>query len=103
LQEAAERPTFFYADGGAVDRTCVDTWQAWRPGARALVHLVSSELADGSYGPRDGLRGRAAPSIIGVVRTRRARANFFSLRDFDMQVDAAAELATQGLERIGWA
>jgi hypothetical protein len=60
-------------------------------------------MADGSYGPRDGLPGRAASSLIGIVRTRRAHANFFSLRDFETQVDTSAELAMRGLERIGWA
>ena len=75
------------------------TWRAWRPDRRAVVHLVSNRPY-GDYGPRDGL---ADPTgILGVVRTPRARANFFSLRDFEAQVDAAAESATRGLARIGW-
>ena len=90
-----------YADGGAIDRTGYASWEAWRggTGSEALVHLISN-LPDGSYGPRDGFTGRSA-HLRGVVRTPRARASFFSLRDFDAQVDAAAKAAQRGLEVIG--
>lgn len=100
LQYSSAAPDYFYADGGAVDRTMCDAWRAWRPEKKGLVHLVSNKPY-GEYGPRDGL---ADPTnVLGVVRTPRARASFLSLRDFDAQVDAAAELAGVALEqRIGW-
>lgn len=103
LQTLPADETYFYADGGAVDRTAYRGWRAWRPGRESLVHLVSNKRY-GEYGPRDGL-GTASdplPNVVGVARTPRARANFFSLRDFDAQVEAAAEAATEGLARIGW-
>lgn len=86
-----------YADGGAVDRTMYAAWSKWRPERSALVHLVS-DLPAGEFGPRDGLG--ADSSVSGIVRTLRAKASFFSLRDYDAQVDAAAQAAAMQLEGI---
>ena len=100
LQEPALAPTLYYADGGAVDRTMCSSWRAWRPGRKALVHLVSNRPY-GEYGSRDGLDDPS--DLLGVVRTPRAKANFFSLRDFEAQVDRAEEQAQEALaERIAW-
>ena len=88
--------TSLYADGGAVDRTGYRAWQRWRPGHQGLVHLVSA-LQVGEYGTRDGVDDTCT-NLLGVVRTPRARANFFSLRDFEGQVELAAEVARQGLK-----
>lgn len=122
-----------YADGGAIDRTMCSAWAHWRPERSALVHLVSA-LPEGEFGPRDGVpsisssissiggigvgggRGgdggggcdsATAASIAGIVRTPRAKASFFSLQDYDAQVDAAAAAAQGQLERLftlrgGW-
>ena len=110
-----------YADGGAVDRTMYSAWAHWRPHRSALVHLVSP-LPDGDFGPRDGLPrqsvkeagsggsgGSGGSSVGGIVRTPRAKASFFSLKDYDAQVDAAAAAAERQLEALlslrggGWA
>ena len=102
-----------YADGGAVDRTMHSAWSHWRPGRSALVHLVSA-LPDGEFGPRDGLpqpsdEAAAARGVLSVVRTPRAKASFFSLKDYDAQVDAAAAAAERQLDALlalrggGWA
>ena len=42
----------------------------------------------------------ADSSVSGIVRTLRAKASFFSLRDYDAQVDAAAQAAAMQLEGI---
>jgi predicted acylesterase/phospholipase RssA len=90
-------PTF-YADGGAVDRTFHQSWNAWRPNSQGLVHLIS-DLPEGKHGPRDGVHA-SSDGVLHIVRTPRARANFFSLQDFQSQVAHAAEVARISLERL---
>jgi len=86
-----------YADGGKIDRSGVRGWRGWRPGRKALLHLVS-ELPVGEYGPRDGLKG-SEDDLVAIVRTGRARASLVSLGDFEAQVEAAAERAETQLVR----
>ena len=85
-------------DGGAVDRTSCRGWSRWRPNAAGVLHLVS-DLPSGEHGPRDCVDA-GSNSLLGVVRTPRARASFFSLRDFDAQVEAAAQQATTQLAQL---
>ena len=87
-----------YADGGAVDRTMRGAWREWRPGQEALVHLVSS-LPAGEYGPRDGVASEDE-DVLGVVRTERTGASFFSLRDFQGEREAASEAAGRQLDAL---
>ena len=70
-----------WSDGGAVDRTGLSSWRRLRGMDReVLLHLVQKS----GYGadPDD---------LIGVrmVRTQRSSASFWSLGDFDSQVEEA--------------
>lgn len=87
-----------YADGGAVDRTMHRAWREWRPGQEALVHLVSS-LPAGEFGPRDGVAD-ADEDVLGVVRTERTAASFFSLKDFEGERARAREAAGRQLDAL---
>ena len=75
-------------DGGAVDRLGLDGWRGWRPGRQALVHWV-----EGTRGkePATGLDG------LEIVRTPPSGASFFSLGEFDAQVEQARALTAAAL------
>jgi predicted acylesterase/phospholipase RssA len=82
------RDGHWYVDGGVADRTGVAAWRAWRPAARALVHVV------------DRSRGQDVPiDALGtlVIRTPRSFATFWSLGPFTHQQAEARELAERQL------
>ena len=88
-----------YADGGAVDRTMTAAWREWRPEQEALVHLVS-RLPPGDFGPRDGVADEDE-DVLGVIRTERTGASFFSLKDFEGERAAACEVAGRQFDALG--
>lgn len=77
-----------YRDGGVVDRLMVGPWRAWRPGRRAIAHLVDRTGGADVDTPLDGLV---------VVRTPRSGATFFSLGDVPAAVREARERAESAL------
>jgi len=87
-----------FADGGRVDRTCVEAWRRWRPGRKAVVELVSKR-DDGEYGPRDGFDGESSFDLL-ELRTARANASFFSLGDFDGEVERARAAVGAQLDAV---
>lgn len=73
-----------FADGGAADRLGLAAWRTWRPGRRALAHLVERTAGVDVAGDGQG---------VVVVKTARSGANFFSLGDFAGQVVEARSAA----------
>lgn len=68
-----------WRDGGATDRLGLAAWQRHRPGRRVVVHRVKR-----SAGPATPL-----PEGVPVVDSDRSGASFWSLGDFDAQVEEA--------------
>jgi predicted acylesterase/phospholipase RssA len=77
-----------YRDGGAVDRLALEPWAQLRGERPRVVHLVE----------RSAGAETAVPDGIAVVRTPRSGASFWSLGDFDAQVDEARLLTHAVLE-----
>lgn len=73
----------WFADGGAVDRTFVEIWRAWRGPRPTIVHLVERTIG-GITGDLSGLP---------VVRTQRASAGLRGLRNFALEWDEARRAA----------
>ncbi|MGM0576440.1 MAG: patatin-like phospholipase family protein [Myxococcota bacterium] len=74
-----------YSDGGAVDRVGLAAVRRWRGGARpTIVHLVERTA---------GRQVDEGLEEVVVVRTPRSGARFWSLGDFDGQVEEARRLA----------
>lgn len=79
------------ADGGAVDRCGVTAWRAWRSASKTdgLVHWVdATHGTDPDESVMEGLT---------VVRTPPSGASFFSLRNFDAQLEEAESLTQRHL------
>ena len=78
-----------YCDGGAVDRIQAQGWRRARGQQDMLVHIVNR-----SHGARNeqGLEG------LKIVRTPRSGASFFSLGDFQGQLEEARVLTHALLE-----
>ncbi len=73
-----------YVDGGVADRVGVEAWRAWRPGRRAIIHVVArSRGRERPFEPRESI----------VVRTPRTHARFWSLGDFSGQRSEAQGIA----------
>ena len=72
--------------------------RARSPRHAALTRTRGSAQVGGTLVMRKYQTSIAIGFFLGVVRTPRARANFFSLRDFEGQVELAAEAARQGLK-----
>jgi predicted acylesterase/phospholipase RssA len=77
-----------YRDGGAKDRLGIDAWRGWRSGRRALVHHVERTR---------GVDVACDLSGLTVVKTPRSRASFFSLKDFDVQIEEARRITEAAL------
>jgi len=77
-----------YRDGGAVDRLALEPWAQLRGERPRLVHLVK----------RSAGAETVVPDGLAVVRTPRSGASFWSLGDFDAQVDAARLLTHAALD-----
>ena len=79
-----------YVDGGASDRLGLASWRQWRGDDRAgVIHKV------------DRTAGQDVPSDLRncrVVQSPRARANFFSLKDFGAQAEQSRRRALAGLQ-----
>lgn len=73
-----------YRDGGTVDRLMVEPWRSWRPGRRAIAHLVDRTGGkDVAFSAED----------LTVVRTPRSGASFWSLGDVPAAVARARAAA----------
>ena len=82
-----------YADGGVTDRTGLDAYSVWKKGLsnidgnddddvqnrKCLIHLVDSSSRYEASNIYQGSNSRL------FIRTPRANANFFSLKDYEMQ------------------
>ena len=75
-------------DGGVVDRTAVDAWRRWRPGRRAVLHLV--DRSHGTDVPAD-LAG------LDVVRSPRSGASLWSLGPVEAAFDRTRAAARDRL------
>ena len=51
---------------------------------------------------RTGAAESGVPGVLGVVRTARTSASFFSLKDFEGERAAACEAAGRQLDALGW-
>ena len=82
----------YYADGGVKDRVGLTPWASWSESARAIVHLVGTSRpaakTSSSLEEQEGLIAPKDRSLI-VVRTPKASANFFSLKDYTAQKNEA--------------
>ena len=79
-----------FIDGGVADRVGVSAWRSWRPGERAIVHIVQrSRGRDVAFDDKGSV----------VIKTPRARARIWSLRDFAVQQREARAIALGVLER----
>ena len=84
-----------YADGGVADRTGLDSYRTWKKGIsssddenrKCLVHLVDSSSRYEATKTYEGSSSRL------FIRTTRANANFFSLKDYETQKLMAYRLA----------
>ena len=77
-----------FVDGGVSDRVAVAAWRLWRPGRRAIVHVVErSRGRDVPFDARDCV----------VVRTPRTRASLWSLGDFKSHEREARATADEAL------
>lgn len=80
-----------FVDGGVRDRTAVNAWRAWRPGRRAIVHIVArSRGREVAFDERNTL----------IIRTPRTRATFWSLGDFERHQAEARALAEAALAAL---
>lgn len=77
-----------YRDGGAMDRLGIGAWRRWRQDRQALVHHVERTA---------GVDVAADLTGLTVVRTPRSGATFFSLGDFERQVDEARRITEAAL------
>lgn len=104
-----------YADGGMVDRVGLSSWAAWTNAStlapsKAIVHMVGTShtataskipaelqmLPESAYFGRNAITTPPNTSLF-VVRTPKANAGFFSLRDFDTQSLVAYGLTVKRL------
>lgn len=77
-----------WQDGGYADRLMAGPWRAWRGDRAGLAHAVA----------RSAGRDVPLPASLPVIRTGRARASLWSLRDVRVQADEAAADARRALD-----
>jgi predicted acylesterase/phospholipase RssA len=79
-----------YRDGGAVDRTAITGWRAWRGDRPTVLHLV--ERTGGAV-----VEKQTIPEGLCVIRTAKSDAQFWNLGDFAVQHMEAYRCAVQVL------
>jgi predicted acylesterase/phospholipase RssA len=80
-----------WRDGGYADRLMAGPWRAWRGERPGLGHAVA----------RSAGREVPLPASLPVIRTPRARASLWGLRDVRAQADEAADAARRALDAAG--
>lgn len=80
-----------YIDGGAVDRTGVKAWCAWRPERTAILHRVERSM--GTEVPY------LTPSVLEVVSPR-SNNSLWRLRDFEREIESARERTLRAVRVI---
>ena len=90
LFQPIELDGVLYRDGGAVDRTAVKGWRAWRGKRPTVLHLV--ERTGGAVAKEGSI-----PDDLCVIRTAKSDARFWNLGDFDRQHTEAYACAREAL------
>jgi predicted acylesterase/phospholipase RssA len=80
-----------WQDGGYADRLMAGPWRDWRGERAGLGHAVA----------RSAGREVPPPPALPVIRTERARASLWGLRDVRAQADEAALAAHRALDAAG--
>ena len=92
-----------YADGGVSDRTGLNDYSKWTKGVntndgnidrKCMVHLVEST---GKYEATCAAEEAKLPASRLLIRTPRANANFFSLKDYERQRLVAYRIAMKAI------
>jgi hypothetical protein len=80
-----------YRDGAVVDRVGFAAWRAWRPGQRAVLHLI-----DRTHGAAAALD----PGPLPVVRTPPSGARLWNLGPVADQAAEARQLTLRALAHL---